>query len=162
MAVNKKKIAKSLEKVLDSFPFEKVKGMLVRHDDEGEGYCMYEQYVLKEVDNGVHLTKLGTFTERTFSSMRYAVTWATMDKRNLIADSRRIVELDRLLSDAMVSIKLYEKYSKTAKDVDAKCIYLDKLIYNVAKKKKFQAELESIAYRAKDWQMKQFELSSYK
>lgn len=160
--VNKKKLTKALEKVVESFPYEKVKEMLVRYDDEGDGYCMYEQYVIKETDTGAHIEKLGTHTEKTFSTIRYAVSWATMDKRNQLHDARRLVELDRLLTDALVNIKLYEKYTRTSKDPDAKCIYLDKLMNNVAKKKKLQAEMDSLANRAREWQLLQFEQSSYK
>lgn len=135
---------------------------MVRYDDDGDGYCMYEQYVIKKDEGGAHLEKIGTYTERTFSTMKYAVTWATMDKRNQLHDARRLVELDRLLTDALVNIKLYEKYTKASKDPDAKCIYLDKLMNTVAKKKKLQSELDSLANRAREWQMQQFEQSSYK
>ena len=162
MAVTKEQKAfQKFEKVLNNYPFEKIMDTLVRYDENG-GYCLFEKYVTEDTVKGIRVEKLGTYSEHYFSSTRYAVAWAIMDKRNLLLDANKVLSLDRQLADAVASIKLYEKYVKKTKDNESKYIYLDKLINNIAKRKIIYSELEDIVKRADAWQIKQFEQSYYK
>ena len=90
--------------------------------------------------------------------MKYAVTWATLDRRNLIVEANRVLHLDEILAGIELSTKLLEKYSKKTQNF----IYLNKLNENRLKKHNIVKELDGYLIKAKQWQLNQFAQSSYK
>jgi hypothetical protein len=81
-----------------------------------------------------------------------------LDKRNLIVEANRVLQLDDILAGLEVSTKLLEKYNKKTQNF----IYLNKLNENRLKKGSIIKELDSYSVKTKQWQMTQFAQSSYK
>jgi hypothetical protein len=97
-----------------------------------------------------------THTECCFYTLKHAVAWCTFDKRNMVYQARRILQLDRLLSGLEVDISLHTKIFKNTKDSNDKLIFLAKLSEDKMKKKQFTDELYRYINDSKKWQTQRF------
>lgn len=97
-----------------------------------------------------------THTECRFNTLKHAVAWCTFDKRNMLYQATRILELDSLLTGLEVDISLHTKIFKNSKDANDKLIFLAKLSEDKMKKKQFTDELYRYIDDSKKWQTKRF------
>lgn len=128
---------------------------IVLKDDDGN-YLLFGMYVIKNVD-GLYEVSIGSTVKNTFSTLRTAVVWATMDKRNRILDAEQVSTLDKNLYSAEFNIELHKKLYKKTKDIDMKVIYLNKLQKDMSTKKNLVQELDRFAKNAQLWQLKKFQ-----
>lgn len=150
--------------ILDNkFSKWKLEGMIdniIFKDDHG--YQLFGKYTIIKSHEDYKVSKHPTDTVKGFGSLRNAVTWVTFDKRNLIVEANRVIELDKILSGTEFSIKVHEQLSAKAKSMDHKLIYLAKLKEDKLKKKYVLAELNSYVDDIKDWQLKKFKEQALK
>jgi hypothetical protein len=99
---------------------------------------------------------IGNEQINNFSDLKTAVTWATMDHRNLIMESNKVNMLDKQINSSEFNIELYKKMYKKSKDVDMKAIYLNKLQTNTIKKKELTYELDVHIKKMQKWQQSKF------
>jgi hypothetical protein len=119
-------------------------------------YELFGEYNISRKPNNFVVEKHGTFTVRHFSTLRNAVIWTTLDKRNLIVESNRVVELDIMLTGADTNLEVHKRLADKAKDIEMKLTYIVKLQEDKAKKKQISDELDKFAANTKTWQYKQF------
>jgi hypothetical protein len=153
--MNEQKLYNSLHKLFSIENLNKLKDKAVYKD--GNSYKLFEQYEIIAIPTGFKIMKLGTDTSNIFSSLQYAVTWAVLNKRNLIYEENRVRDLDTELASLEVIIKSAENAKKKAK--------LDFLRYNRLaearyKKQAILEELNSYMIQTKRWQLKKFKESS--
>ncbi len=140
------KIAKwNLEGMIDSIVFQ----------DE-TGYQLFGKYTIIKKHEDYNVSKIHTDTLKKFGTLRNAVTWVTFDKRNLIVEANRVIELDKILTGTEFSMKVHEQLSKKAKSMDDKLIYLAKLKEDKLKRKQVLEELSEYVTNIKNWQLKKF------
>jgi hypothetical protein len=151
----------TLARILEKGNLEKLEGKLVYQDNDGS-YNLYGEYVIQKSSKGYVLEKKHTFTVLVFGELRHAVTWAAFDKLNRIIESNKILELDRQLSGTSENMKAHDKLCKSAKDLDKKTIYLNKLNEDRVKKRRILSEMEDFVEKAKIWQYRQFEKNPIK
>ena len=155
--MNKKKIVNKLatffreEKILNE-----LKDYIVYQEIDGS-YQLFDQYAIIKNKELYVLNKLKTYTEKTFMSLRNAVTWATLDKSKNYVEANRVLELDLLLSGANENMKVHAKLIKTAKDIDQALIYITKLDEDRVKKQLISCELDGYITKTTKWQRKKFE-----
>lgn len=154
--MNDKQLFQALEKIINENTVDKIKNTAVIK--EGNQYRLFEKYIIKQTKVGFQVTRISDDNSKLFTSIKYAVTWATLDKRNLIVEANRVLQLDDILAGLEVSTKLLEKYNKKTQNF----VYLNKLNENRLKKVSLIKELESYSVKAKQWQLTQFAQSSYK
>jgi hypothetical protein len=128
---------------------------IVLKDEEGN-YLLFGIYVIKKTGD-IYEVSIGSTVKNTFSTLRTAVVWATMDKRNKILDAEQVSILDKNLYSAEFNIELHKKLYKKTKDVDMKVIYLNKLQKDMSNKKSLTQELDRFARNVQLWQLKKFQ-----
>lgn len=146
----------TLTRILDKENLIKLESQIVYQDQDGT-YMLFGEYSIKEKKQGYVLSKTYTYTVITFTELRNAVTWATLDKLNKIIESDKVLELDRQLSGASENMKVHDLLCKSTKDLDKRTIYLNKLNEDRVKKRRILSELDSFVAKAKAWQYKQFD-----
>ena len=154
--MNDRQLFQALEKIINENTVNRVKDKTVIQD--GDQYRLFEKYIIKKVKSGFQVVRISDDKTKLFTSMKYAVTWATLDRRNLIVEANRVLHLDEILAGIELSTKLLEKYSKKTQNF----IYLNKLNENRLKKHNIVKELDGYLIKAKQWQLNQFAQSSYK
>ncbi len=124
------------------------------------GYELFGEYSINPVKDKFIVKNYTTHLSKTFFSLQNAVVWTTMDKRNRIADSQRISDLDMLLEGSLASIKLHEHLCKSSKTLDSRAIYFIKLQEERLKKEAIHKEISSFILETKRWQDRQFKLAT--
>lgn len=158
--MNNTQLYKALEKVVTNKVYEQLKDSVIVQ--EKDSYRLFESYYISNTKKGFSVKKINVHGETIFSYLKYAVTYAVLDKKNAISDAARVAELDQKLASLDINIKLYEKLEKKAKNQDTKLLYLCKRTEAVNKKKIVSKELDIFATRTKEWQLQKFSDSSYK
>jgi len=144
----------ALTNIISSPRTTKLLKSLILPNGNGE-YLLFGIYViLKERD--CYSVHIGNEQINTFSDLKTAVTWATMDHRNLIMESNKVSMLDKQINSSEFNIELYKKMYKKSKDVDMKAIYLNKLQTNTIKKKELTCELDLHIRKMQKWQQSKF------
>lgn len=145
-----------LKNLLSKEELSGLSGIVVIED--ADGYVLFNEYQIRPIKNKKYLlTHFDTYMNKEFYSLRNAVIYATLDKRNKIAECDRIRVLDRLLEGTEANIILHETLSKKTKDYNNRNLYGTKLIEDKIKKKHILAQLNLYAKEVKKWQYKKFE-----
>ena len=120
-------------------------------------YELFDKYLITGDDTNKYTVSIKhSFTEINFASLRNAVTWCIFEKRNLINELRRIVELDLSLEGLEASILRHETLLRKTKDIDTKVIYSAKLSQEKMRKKALTLEINVFIENSKNWQTKKF------
>lgn len=127
---------------------------LIIETDDGE-YLLYGLYTIKKI-NDTYTVSVGSEIKNTFSSLKTAVSWATVESKNNFMLAKRIDILDKSISSADFNVGLYKKLYKKTKDIELKVIYLNKLQNETMKRKTLTFELDSHINKIQKWQMGQF------
>ncbi len=152
--IEENKLFTALTNIISSPRTTKLLKSLILPNGNGE-YLLFGIYViLKERD--CYSVHIGNEQINTFSDLKTAVTWATMDHRNLIMESNKVSMLDKQINSSEFNIELYKKMYKKSKDVDMKAIYLNKLQTNTIKKKELTCELDLHIRKMQKWQQSKF------
>lgn len=149
------KLFENFKKIFDDRDtYSMVKNLVVTTDDGS--YNMYDEYVISKNDRVYTVDKFTTFTIKDFFTLRNAVMWAILDKRNLVVEANRVTELDVILEGAMANIDRYVYLSKKTQDLEMKSTYIAKLHQARAKKQEIMEELDDFSKNVNSWQYKKF------
>ena len=152
--MNEKKLFESFKNLFNN------KNLSALHDkliyQTGDTFWLFEEYNIVPDQNGYKINKIYTHKSYIFSSLQYAVTWAILDKRNLIIEQNRVRDLDFELSSIDYVLKSSESLKQNKK--------LDFLRYNKMcearhRKKIIKDELQTYVSRAKEWQEKRLTIN---
>jgi len=158
--MNDAQLFQALEKIIDSRTFELLKkSMIIQKDND---YVLFHKYLIQQAGVNYQILRLTDDSSYTFSSLKYAVTWVTLDKCDMIYEANRVRYLDMLLSGIDVSTTLYDGYLKKVKNTETKFVYSNKIQENQFKKKQITEELTMFVSKAKRRQLKQFNQSCNK
>lgn len=125
---------------------------------EADGtYNLFNQYIITKKNNNYIVTMSTSFTTNTFSILKNAVTWCTLDKRDRVFDANRMIQLDRKLASTDAAIEIHSNLLKKAKDPDTKLIYLAKLSEEKAEKRTILEEIDGFIMESRRWQTKRFD-----
>ena len=129
------------------------KALVITNDG---GYTLFGEFFIKPENGMFVVEKFHTSMSEEFYTLRNAVAWATLYKRELVGNANRVKDLDKLLEGATVSLEVHTKLYKKAKDIDKKLIYSAKLQEDKLKKSRITAELNRFILNSKNWQEKRF------
>lgn len=119
-------------------------------------YEIFNRYYILPNKEGYKITMKHLMDEKTFSSLKNAVTWCIFDSRNKINQANRIEYLDRMISGISVSISMHKKLINTSIDLENKLIYISKLSQEEVKRKQMLREITSYVNESSAWQTKKF------
>jgi hypothetical protein len=147
---------KQLEKLMKTELLGGLEDIVIFQNPNGS-YELFNTYIIaKNKQNEYIVTMRTTHTTNCFYTLKHAVAWCTFDKRNLLYQSSRILQLDNLLAGLDVDISLHTKLFKNGKNSDDKLIFLAKLSEDKLKKKQFTDEIHTYINDSKKWQTKRF------
>ena len=122
----------------------------------GNGYELFGEYRISPVKNKFVVTRYSVHLNKEFFSLKNAIVWATLDKRNHIVDANRISDLDVLLEGAAASMDLHRVLSDRATTLDTKSIHVTKMREAQLKHQHLQHEISSYIRETKRWQNQRF------
>lgn len=152
--MNDTQLFQALEKIIDAKTFDSLKSSIVMRD--GNEYILFNKYVITNTNAVFTITRLSDDSTYRFSSLKYAVTWITLDKCNMVYEANRVIYLDLMLTGIEASSILYDKYLTKVLNFDSRFIYSNKIKENNIKKRNITAELDLFVRKAKNRQIKQF------
>lgn len=152
--IDENKLFTALTNIISSPRTTRLLKTLILPNGNGE-YLLFGVYVIRK-EKDCYSVHIGSELINSFTDLKTAVTWATMDHRNLIMDSNKVDSLDKQINSSEFNIGLYKKLYKKTKDVDLKAIYLNKLQTNSIKKKELTYELEFHIRKMQKWQQSKF------
>lgn len=129
--------------------------IIVFQDSDGT-YNLFNQYIINKENNSFVVSLETSFTTKTFSLLKNAVTWCTLDKRDRVFDANRLVYLDQKLASIETAITIHSNLAKKAKNIDDKLIYLAKLSEEKAQKRMILEEIDGFISESKRWQIQRF------
>lgn len=149
-----RKVMESIKRVVRDSELENLGKYLIININGG--YELYGEYFIKPENGMFAVTKYRTSLNEKFNSLRHAVTWVTLDKRNSIVDANRLKVLDKMFEGASVSLSVHQSLYKKSTDVDKKLIYFAKIQEDKAKKARISLELDRFIVNSKNWQYRKF------
>ena len=155
-----KEFLKSIQKIIDPATVNSIKKFVIIQ--EKDGYRVFEKYLIKQTKSGFKVLQLHNDTENVFCTLKYALTWCTLDNKNKVYEAERVKFLDSQLNGLGISISLCERYLKKSKEKDKKFIYLNKIVENKLKQTSIISELSILGQTAKKYQLNWIGQSSYK
>jgi hypothetical protein len=158
--MTEQKMMQALGKIVDKNFFYQLKDHVIIQDDNH--YALFGQYIITDYKDHCELRKDSRDNSYIFSHIKYAVTWATLDKINKIQECNRILFLDQCLLGIDVNIKIHSNIFKKTNNVDTKLLFHSKYTEETLKKKRILRELEQFISQAKSYQLNKFIVSSYK
>ena len=111
---------------------------------------------LTKKDKKFTVTKKKTDLAETFYNKTLATVWIIYYKRNLIAESNRIKNLDTELEGNKGNIEVHTRLCTEAKDLEKRSIYFIKLQEDRVKHNNIVRELDHYIVGAKHWQEQRF------
>lgn len=155
-----KEFLKSIQKIIDPATVNSIKKFVIIQ--EKDGYRVFEKYFIKQTKLGFQVLQLHNDTVNVFCTLKYALTWCTLDNKNKVYEAERVKFLDSQLIGLGISISLCERYIKKSKEKDKKFIYLNKIVENKLKQNSIMSELSTLGQTAKKYQLNWIGQSSYK
>lgn len=148
---------KQLEKLMKTEILGELEDVIIFQNTDGS-YELFNTYIIKKNKQNEYVVNMHTtYTTYHFNSLKHAVAWCTFDKRNMLYQATRILQLDNLLAGVEVDISLHTKIFKNTKNSDDKLIFLAKLNEDKTKKRLFTDEIYRYINDSKKWQTKRFD-----
>lgn len=126
------------------------------YDTEDGNYVLFNEYVICKNNGQYQVFRYRDDNKFVFGSLRNATAWSILDWYNKIIESRRVLELDKLISSIKVD-QLIHKKLQTKGNLENREINRDKLLHDLDKQNRFQHELDKYIIMAKTCQQKGFE-----
>lgn len=155
-----KEFIKSIQKIIDPATVNSIKKFVIIQ--EKDGYRVFEKYFIRQTSKGFQVSQLYNDTVNIFCTLKYALTWCTLDNKNKVYEAERVKFLDNQLNGLGITISLCERYLKKSKEKDKKFIYFNKIVENKLKQTSIISELSILGQTAKKYQLSWFGQSSYK
>jgi hypothetical protein len=157
---NKKHPFDVIKKMLNDSSINNIKNVAVFKI--GGQYELFGEYTITKIKDRFRVTKDRTNFTETFHNLKNAVVWATLNKRNLINDARRVQNLDASLEGHNFNLEVSTALYKKSKDIEGMCIHLAKLSESKAKVNQITQELEAYVINVKNWQNRMYKEFSNK
>lgn len=145
--MNDKKKFDILKRIFNKTELQKLEETLII--TVPEGYELFGEFLISKVDNKFCVTKYKTALEENFYNLQNATIFVILYKRNMVADAKRMLELDILLESANADLMRYKDYGST---IEARVIADAK--FEEAKNRKIKVSFEIAGYlkNTKLWQ----------
>jgi len=155
MKLNEPRMFDILNKLLSKEKISALERQIIFQDRDGS-YNLFGTYIISKTDFGYKVEKKYTYTVHTFSDLKNAVTWSTLDKCGNLNGASRVLVLDGQLSGTTQNMIVHENLYKRAKNVEQQSLFLNKLHEGRIKKQTMTREMNGYIERCKAWQYQQF------
>jgi hypothetical protein len=143
-----------LKRLLDEKNLNFIRSRTVINLDNG--YELFGEYFIQQSNNRFLVRKYQSALEISFYSLKNAVLWATMHKRNKLYDMDRIFQLDTMLESNYFLINHNKELMKKTNNEEYAGILAAKLSENQSKITQINNDLYKYTEEVKKWQFKQF------
>lgn len=150
----------AIQKIIDPSTVNSIKKFVIIQ--EKNGYRVFEKYIITKDNKGFKVAKLYNDVTHMFLTLKNALTWCTLDNKNLIVESERVKFLDGQINGLVISTNLLERYLKNTKENDKKFIYSNKIVENKRKHSILLSEITNLSQKARNYQMSWLNQTSYK
>jgi hypothetical protein len=151
---NEKERFDILKRLLDEKNLNFIRSKTVINLDNG--YELFGEYTIQKTNNRYAVSKYYTALDISFYSLKNAVLWVTMHKRNKMHDTNRIFQLDTLLESNYFLLKNNTALIKKKSDEEARGILVAKISESQAKISQINENLYNYTEEVKKWQFKLF------
>jgi hypothetical protein len=128
--------------------------LLLQVDDNN--HILFGKYAITKENNSYVLRMDNDDKERTFSTLKTAVTWCVFNERKKTVECKQIEQIDCKLSSLEVDILQKTKVLNNTKDEKFKYVYISKIEEDNMKKKILLKQLNRFINISKAWQDKKF------
>lgn len=128
--------------------------LLLQVDDNN--HILFGKYAITKENNSYVLRMDNDDKERTFSTLKTAVTWCVFNERKKTVECKQIEQIDCKLSSLEVDILQKTKVLNNTKDEKFKFVYISKIEEDNMKKKILLKQLNRFINISKAWQDKKF------
>ena len=129
---------------------------------DNNGYVLFGKYIILKKDNYYNLSIDNIEQEKTFSSVKNAVTWCVFKERKKTIVCKEIEHLDFKLSSLEIDLLQKTKVLNNTKDEKFRNVYIAKIEEDNLKKKILLKQLNRYISISKDWQTKMFNTTKSK
>lgn len=147
------KLEKFLEKQLTTT--NNTSNILLLRVDESN-HVLFGKYGISKENNCYILKMDNDDKERTFSTLKTAVTWCVFNERKKTIECKQIEQIDFKLASLEVDILQKTKVLTNTKDEKFKHVYISKIDEDTIKKKILLKQLNRFINISKEWQTKKF------
>jgi hypothetical protein len=155
----KQKKAQQVEKFLKTQFLDVLQDIVIFQDDTGD-YELFNLYTIQQKNKEYVVTMKTTHTEHIFNTLKNACAWCILDKRNMVTEAKRVLNLDHRLASLEVDIFSRTQLFKKSKSSDNKLLFLSKINEDKIKKEQAMTELHMYINETKKWQNKRFEIKT--
>ena len=129
--------------------------LLLQVDDNN--HILFGKYAITK-ENNSYILRMDNDDdkERTFSTLKTAVTWCVFNERKKTVECKQIEQIDCKLSSLEVDILQKTKVLNNTKDEKFKFVYISKIEEDNMKKKILLKQLNRFINISKAWQDKKF------
>ena len=128
--------------------------LLLQVDDNN--HLLFGKYTITKENNCYILRMDNNDKERTFSTLKTAVTWCVFNERKKTIECKKIEQIDFKLASLEVDILQKTKVLNNIKDENFKHVYFSKIEEDNIKKKILLKQLNRFINISKEWQDKKF------
>ena len=155
----KQKKAQQVEKFIKTQFLDVLQDIVIFQDDTGN-YELFNLYVIQKQNKEYIVTMKNTYTEHSFHTLKNACTWCILDKRNMVVEAKRVLNLDHRLASLEVDIFSRTQLFNKSKSSDNKLLFLSKINEDRIKKQQAMTELHMYINETKRWQNRRFEIKT--
>lgn len=124
--------------------------------NENGTFDLFDRFIIVKEQNNFIVKVKNTYQDKSFFSLKYAVTYCIFCQKTLFAASNRLQFLDKMIESINAEIEIHKNLIKKSKDIDTKDVYLSKLTENLYRKKNFIKEADDYIMQGKSYQYKDF------
>jgi len=146
------KVDKFIKKQITKNP-ETMDVMLLPVDSDK--YILFGKYIISKVDN--YYSVKNDSIEKTFNTLKTAITWCVFKEKNKTVECRKIEELDFKLSSLEIDLTQKRKILNNMTDENFKTVYIIKIEEDNIKKSFLLKQLNRFINISKGWQSKSFD-----
>jgi len=128
--------------------------LLLQVDDNN--HILFGKYAITKENNSYILRMDNDDKERTFSTLKTAVTWCVFNEQKKTVECKQIEQIDCKLSSLEIDILQKTKVLNNTKDEKFKFVYISKIEEDNMKKKILLKQLNRFINISKAWQDKKF------
>jgi hypothetical protein len=128
--------------------------LLLQVDDNN--HILFGKYAITKENNSYVIRMDDDDKERTFSTLKTAVTWCVFNERKKTVECKQIEQIDCKLSSLEIDILQKTKVLNNTKDEKFKFVYISKIEEDNMKKKILLKQLNRFINISKAWQDKKF------
>lgn len=152
--MNERHMYDILKKMLDKTDINHLSEKIIFNLENG--YELFGKYTITKMNGKYVVNNYLTHLDQSFYTLKNAVIWVTLYANNMLADAKRVISLDSALEGANFEIELNSTLSKKSKNLEAKSIYVAKMLESKSKKNIINHELSMFEKKVKKWQYQQF------